>query len=219
MFGCLKSCLGRALSLLVLLAALFVGWRWGPTFFPVLQEWVGLTPAPTPSESEVGPGLADSVMAQLQSFTRGEAGDRMAVGGPEVTSVLRYSLQDLLPEGVTEPTVRMERERIHLRGRVVLASFPDLPDLGPIIGLLPDTMDVEMEASLVALGDEEAALLIRGIEASRIPLPVRMVPQILEALGRESRPGLPPEALVFPLPGHLRSAYILSDSLILTIDP
>ena len=47
-------------------------------FFPVLQEWVGLSPTEAPGEPEISPGLADSVMAQLQSFTRGEAGERMA---------------------------------------------------------------------------------------------------------------------------------------------
>jgi hypothetical protein len=219
MFRFLKSCLGKLVSLLLILLALFVGWKWGPSFFPVVQGWLGLSTGEEASGVEASPELADSVLASLQAFLRGEGRDRVAVGGREVTSILRYSFGDLLPEGVTEPSVRMERERIHLRAKVLLAAFPELPDLGPILGLLPDTLDVEMEGSLVAVGDDEAALMIRGIRASHIPLPARLVPQILDALGREPRAGLPPEAMTFPLPGSLRSAYILADSLVLTIDP
>ncbi|MFC1660133.1 hypothetical protein ACFL3S_01530 [Gemmatimonadota bacterium] len=219
MFGCLKSCLGRVVSLLILLLALFVGWKWGPVFAPVVKEWLGIETSSSAQGPEPSPELADSVLLHLQAFSRGEGGARMALGNRELTSVLRYSLQTLLPEGVSEPSARMQGERILLRSKVQLASFPDLPDLGPILGLLPDTLDVALEGSLMALGDEEGVLLVRGVEASRIPLPRRMIPQILRALGRESRPGLPPEAFVFPLPGVLTSAYILSDSLILTIEP
>jgi hypothetical protein len=158
-------------------------------------------------------------MTRLRDFTRGEAGTRLALGDRELTSLLQYSLQGILPEGVTDPSARIDRERIHLRSRVHLASFPDLPDLGPILGLLPDTMEVELEGSLMSLGEEEGVMLVRGIEASRIPLPGRLIPQILRALGWESRPGLPPEAFAFPLPGPLTAAYIDSDSLVLTIEP
>ena len=87
MFRLLKNCLGRIVLALLLLVALFVGWKWGGLFFPVLEEWVGLSPAEEGREVVVGPRLADSVLAELQAFGRGEAGSRMAVGGPEVTSL------------------------------------------------------------------------------------------------------------------------------------
>ena len=43
-----------------------------------------------------------------------------------------------------------------------------------------------------------------------------MIPRILTAMGRTGEPGLPPEALLVPLPSGLASAYILTDSLILS---
>jgi hypothetical protein len=113
----------------------------------------------------------------------------------------------------------MEDDRVQVGGKVVLAAFPRLPDLGPVLGLLPDTLDVQLEATLMSLGEGRGALLVRGIEASRIPLPRRLIPDILDALAGSRPPGLPPEALPFPLPGRVTAAYIEADSLVLTIDP
>ena len=44
----------------------------------------------------------------------------------------------------------------------------------------------------------------------------RETAEILDALGRDTHPGLPSEALLVPLPSGLSSAYILADSLILS---
>ena len=73
--------------------------------------------------------------------------------------------------------------------------------------------------ALVPFGEEESALLVHGVEASRIPIPRRLIPEILRAIGRVDRPGLPREALAVPLPAGLGSAYILSDSLIISPVP
>ena len=169
-----------------------------------------------------GPGpsaaLADSVLARVQEFRQGEE-LQMALGGREVTSVLRFSLPGLIPSGVKDLRVALEDGRVRISAQVVLASFPDLPDLGPVLGILPDTLDVVVDASLVPFGEEESALLVHSVEASRIPLPRRLIPEILRAIGRVDRPGLPPEALAIPLPAGLGSAYILTDSLILSSAP
>jgi hypothetical protein len=69
------------------------------------------------------------------------------------------------------------------------------------------------------VGEGRGALLVRGVEASRIPVPQRLIPEILDALAGERHSGLPREALAFPLPGRVTGAYIEADSLVLTIDP
>jgi len=91
--------------------------------------------------------------------------------------------------------------------------------LGPFLGILPDTLNVTLQASVMPFGDGKAALLVHQVEAMRIPLPGRLVPEILEAMGRKEQPGLPPEALLVPLPSGFGSAYILTDSLILSRNP
>ena len=216
MFGCFRSCLGKAISLVLLLVVAYAGWRWGPAVFPRVEEWLGLetteealAPLPTPE-------LADSVVDRVQAFRRSGGEGQLALGGRELTSVLRYSVPGLVPEGIKEPEVELRDGRVHLTARVVLQSFPELPDLGPVLGSLPDTLDVQVEASLLPFGPEEAALVVHALEASRIPIPRRLIPEILRAMGRVERPGLPPEALTVPLPAGLGSAYILTDSLILS---
>jgi len=219
MFGCLKSLVTKVLILLLLVVAAYAGWRWGPQVFPRVQEWLGWTEAPPGLEVVASPELADSAVARVQELRRGQGPEQLAFGGAELTSVLVYAVPGLIPPGVTDPRVTLADGRVHLRARVALEAFPELPDLGPVIGLLPDTLDVALEASLMPFSPERAALLVHQIEASRVPLPRRLVPQILTAMGRTEEPGLPPEALLIPLPGGLGSAYILSDSLILSYDP
>jgi hypothetical protein len=220
MFNGVRSCFGRAVTLLLLVAAAYAGWRWGPLVFPRVQEWLGGTgavaPALLPAPSAE---LADSVLERVQLFQGGAGGDLLALGGREITSVLRYSVPGLVPDGVRDPEVQFQEGRAHIRGKVTLASFPELPDLGAILDLLPDTVSVEIEASLLPFGSHMAALMVHRIEANRIPLPRRAIPEVLRALGRRDQPGLPPEALLVPLPAGLLSVYIHSDSLVLSHDP
>jgi hypothetical protein len=216
--GCLKSFFGKTVTLILLVLAAYAGWRWGPQVFPQLHEWLGITGVEEIDGVVSSPEMADSVMAMVQIFRRGTGQSQLALGGSELTSVLRYSVPSLVPDGVFNPEVRLEGGRVNLSAKVALGSFPDLPELGPIIGILPDTLDVALQASLMPFGNGMAALLVHRLEASRIPLPRRMIPGILTAMGRTGRPGLPPEALLLPLPSGLGSAYILTDSLILTKD-
>ncbi|MGM0669842.1 MAG: hypothetical protein ACQET1_08980 [Gemmatimonadota bacterium] len=215
MIGCLRSVAGRVMVLVALVVAAYAGWLWGPAVFPKIQEWLGMTGSSVEAAPAPTPELADSVVGRVQRFqSRGEA--RMALGSREITSVIRYAVPGLLPTGIRDPSVTLEDGRMHLRALVIRHEFPDLPDLGRILGILPDTLNVELHASLMPFGQEESALLVHGLEASRIPIPRRLIPDILRAVGRKERPGLPPEALAIPLPSGIEAAYIVTDSLILS---
>lgn len=204
--------------LLLLAGVLYSGWRWGPAFFPGFGERIGVPAISRTPDPGASRELADSVLAALQEIREG-GGGRVAVGSREVTSVLRYALPGLIPPGIRDPEVALREGQVHFSAEVILAAFPDLPDLGPILGILPDTLHVVLQASLTPFDAQESALLVQGIEASRIPIPRRLIPEILTAMGRVDRPGLPPEALAVPLPAGLASAYILADSLILSSPP
>jgi len=218
MTGCLRKIVGRAVILLLLVVAAYAGWRWGPQFFPRVQVWVGQLVAEKDESLPASAALADSVVAQVQELRRGGSPGRMAFGDRELTSVLQYSVPGLIPDGVTAPEVSLGEDRVRLGAQVALGAFPDLPDLGPILGILPDTLDVVLEASVLPFGPGRAALMVHGLEASRIPLPRRLIPEILTAMGRTAEPGLPPEAILVPLPSGVAAAYILGDSLILSTD-
>ena len=214
----MKSILGKVLILMALVVAAYVGWLWGPAVFPRVQDWVGMSPPEVPAGPAPSAELADSVLTRVQDFREGGDG-QMALSGREVTSVIRYSLPGLIPSGIRDPEVSFEEGRVHLSAQVVMGAFPRLPDLGPILGILPDTLNVELEASLMPFGQEESALLVHGVQASRIPIPRRLIPEILRAMGRVDRPGLPPEAMAVPLPTGLGAAYIQADSLIISSNP
>ena len=95
-----------------------------------------------------------------------------------------------------------------------------MPTLDGILGLLPDTVSVSLEGGLAPIGRDGVALVVHGVRAAFIPVPLpdEMTPRILTALGRRSTDGLPEDALAFPLPDGVRSAHVLRDRLILVRD-
>ena len=201
--------------LVVLLAtAAYAGWRWGPAVFPRLESWLGHGV----EEVQPSPELAEATLDRYERFQAGEGPERLSVGDSELASVLRYALPGLLPPGVSDPSVELDDGRVRVSARVAVARVPRLPDLDEVVGILPDTVTLAMRGSLTPLDGEGAALVVEEITAARIPVPRRLIPEILSALGRTDRPGLPADAMEVPFPEGLESAYILRDSLILVAD-
>lgn len=216
--GCLRSCLGRIILTILLVGAAYAGWRWGPQVFPPLQEFIDRIRPPEQTQA-LSEELAVQTLDDFEAFRLGDSGGRLVLGNAQLGSVLRYRLPGLLPEGVNSPTISMDDGVLRLRARVARESFPSLPALEGILGFLPDTLALEMEGALAPLEDDRwVALVIHRMEASRIPLPDRLIPEILRALGRENVGGLPPDAVAVPMPDGLESAFVLRDSLVLIAD-
>lgn len=218
MFKLIGSFFRKVVLLCLLLLAAYGGWRWGPEVFPRVHDWLGIESGGETAGVVASPEIADSALVQIQRFRRGEGSDKLVLDAGMITSLARFSIPELMPAGVADPEVTLGDDRVHLRSRIALDAFPELPDLGPFLGILPDTLDVAIQATIMPFGEGRAALLVKKVEAMRIPLPGRLVPEILEAMGREDHPGLPPEGLLIPLPSGLGTAYISSDSLILSRD-
>lgn len=217
-FGCLKSCIGKIVLALLLVAAAYAGWQWGPQVFPPLQDLFDRI-RPPEQEQALSEELAVKTLDEFEAFRLGERGDRLVLSNQQLGSVLRYRLPGLLPEGVNSPTLEMDDGVLRLRVRVALASFPSIPALDNLLEFLPDTMTLEMEGTLVPLEDERwVALVIHRMEASRIPFPDRVIPDILKALGRENVGGLSPDAVAVPMPDGLERVFVLRDSLVLIAD-
>ncbi len=215
MTGCLRGCLVSTGAAVVLLAAAWGGWRWGGEIFPRLEQWVA-SPA---AEADAGPApsreIADDALERFNGFrTAGRSDSTLYLSAVELTSIVRYSLPEFMPEGVREPTVDFEDDRVVLSALVALAAFPDVPGMREVEALLPDTVRIRMRSTLLRLDAEYAALVFDGVEASGIPLPDRVIPSILASLGRTDRPGLPGSALAVPLPSGIGSAYTADGSLV-----
>lgn len=213
-----RGCLFAVIAAVTVAAAAYGGWRWGDRVFPRVEGWIGVG-TDSAATTAASPELAQRTMEKVEAFRRSGEPAELALGQSEVASVLRFAAPGVVPEGVTPPEVELRDGRVHLSTRVALSAFPPVPELERVMGMLPDTVPVELDGSLMPFGDTDAALVVHRIQASGIPLPGRLIPRLLEALGRVDRTGLPPDAMIVPLPGGLRSAYIHSDSLILVATP
>ena len=216
--GCLKGCLGRAWLLGLLVAAAFAGWRWGASLIPTVQGWF--------AEEEVtvevlpSPELAETALDRFERFRSGESGDQLSLSAAEVVSVIWYSAPGMVPGGVSKPVVEFENGVVSLSARIAVEAFPGLPTLDGILGFLPDTVSIAVEGALSPLDEDGVALVVHGVRASFIPVPLPdgMTPRILTALGRRHVDGLPGDALGFTLPDGVRSVHVLRDRLILVRD-
>ena len=216
--GCLKGCLGRAWLAGLIIAAALAGWRWGPSVFPRVRGW--FVEAEGVVEVLPSPELADAALNRFERFRRGEIGDRLSLSAVDVVSVLRYSAPGMVPGGVSDVEVDLHDGVVTLTARVLVEAFPGLPTLDGILGFLPDTVSISVEGALAPLDEDAISLVVHGVYASFIPVPLPdgMTPKILVALGRRSRAGLPEDALPFSLPDGVRSAHVLRDRLILVRD-
>jgi hypothetical protein len=213
--GCLRGCLGRASVLGFLFAATLAGWRWGPAVFPRVGSW--FTEEEASVEVLPSPELADTALDRFERFRLGESGDQLILSAAEVVSVIRYSAPGMVPGGVSNPIVEFRDGVVSLSAGIAVQAFPGLPTLDGILGFLPDTVSIAVEGALSPLDDGGVALVVHGVRASFIPVPLpdEMTPRILTALGRRHIAGLPEDALAFPLPDGVRSAHVLRDRLIL----
>ena len=168
--------------------------------------------------SAVSVDLAEAALDRFEAFRAGLTGERLAMGDAELSSVVRYAIPGILPPGVSEPEVTLEGGSLVLSARVAIEAFPDLPALDQVAGMFPDTVLVRMEGELAPFGKESLTFRVGRIEAGRIPLPGRLIPMVLSALGRRHRDGLPRDALHVPLPSGLSSVYVSGASLVLVVD-
>ncbi len=181
--------------------------------FPRVEAWL----ADGDPEVEVvpSPELAEASMDRFEALRRGDLGDRLSLSSVEIVSILRYSVPGMIPEGIGDPELELKDGVVAISASVAVESFPLLPDLGSVLGFLPDTVVVLVEGMLAPLDEKRAALVIHAVQAAFIPLPDRMIPDILAALGRKDGEGLAKDALAVPLPDGIESVYVLRDSLVL----
>lgn len=216
MTGCLRSCVGKAVGLVLLAALAAATWFWGPEYLPGVFARFGGSSGEV--EVQPSPELAESTLERVESLRGGDGEGRLTLGAAEVSSVIRYALPGIIPPGVSRPTIELRDGKVDLSARVAVAAFPEMPSLREVVGVLPDTVDIAMRGSVVPYDDGNAALYVERLQAMRIPLPDRFIPRVLEALGRKDREGLPRQAMLIPLPRGLGSVYVQDDSLVLVAD-
>lgn len=208
MLGCLR----RLIGLFVLVAILAVAaWYFRA---PLMRAWhdvrkdregVPMTAAARAREAE----------RKLESVADGPPPASVSLSGPELQSLLTTRFATFLPAYIDSPRISLHDGRVHLEARIPTDHLPRPKGVGEVMGMLPDTTDVAAVGEIIPLPDGRFALAVDELSAARIPLPHRLVPDLVGRLRHGESAGLPPDALPLPLPHGIRAAYVRGDSLVL----
>lgn len=209
----LKRPVTGVVVVVVVAAVAYAGWKWGHALVPRMEERPGIGQAEADGPP-VTPETAARASAKIAEF-RDSKDVELSLESWEVSSLLRYRTPGILPAGVLEPGVAFAGDRIEVSARVLPADIPDLPRLGGIRGLLPDTVDVLVVGSLLPSDEKGTLLLVESAELQGWPVPEGSLPEILAALGRQPPPGAPASAVLIPSWGGLKGAYIEDGRLVL----
>jgi len=206
------GCLRRLFALAVLVALAGIAWYFRDDLRAAWQRARGGHEGAGPV---VSPELAEVAEAKLRTLAGPESPARVTLTEAEVQSLLTYRIGGALPLAAQAPSVALADGRVHLGARVATAAFPSVRGLEEILAFLPDTVDVRARAQLLPVDEERAALEVEEITISRVPVPRRLVPELLDRLRPPQTAGGSPTALIFPLPEGASAAFVHGDSLVL----
>jgi hypothetical protein len=218
--GILGGMARSLVRLLIMLAIVAAAWFYREPLLQlghaVADRWTELRRT-DPAARVVDPASAElAAVAQAKlDDVKGGLADRAAFSSAELQSLLEYRYRGLLPAFVDSPRVELVGDQVRLRVRVPVSRIPRAGELGEIADLLPDTTELDVRGRLLPAEDGSIAFAVDGVSAHRIPLPRRLVPMVLDVLGRRPGSGLPEDAISIPLPAGATGAYVRADSLIL----
>lgn len=162
--------------------------------------------------------LAARTVDRIELFRAGRAGVRLSLTADEVTSLLRHAMPGVLPDGVADPMIRMEGGHMKVEARLATDEFAASDRLASVLGVVPDTIDVDLSGRL----DSRPGRLVFTVErarASGIPLPRAAVTAIAAALAHESGDRVMPAdedaSLSLRWPDDVAMVAVVGDRLVL----
>lgn len=208
-FGCLR----RIVSLVLLLALACVVWWYRA---PIVAAWHRFRGQAPPAAGSASPEEARrSAEAKLAALQGARPPARTALSEPELQALMQTRFAPVLPRWVDSARIELDGEQVRLSGRVPVDRMPQIKSLGELAGLLPDTTEVAVKGQVIPLPHGRVALAVDQVTAAHVPLPRRLLPQVLAGLKKGAPADLPADALPLPLPSTITSAYVRNDSLIL----
>jgi len=220
--GCLRGCLGSAVTVALFLVAGYAGWRWGEPVFTRAEDWWGARSVASASGGETPRDMAQisvevgrAALDRVEALSDADPGTETRLTGAELESILRFALPTLVPSGVSDPTVRFTGGQIQTSARVSGAALGQVPELISRLGVVDDTVGIEMDGTLVPYGDGAVSMVVQRLHIGGVPVIGPLIPRTLDALGRTRRADLPDDAILAPLPAGLSAAWIRGDTLVL----
>jgi hypothetical protein len=203
----MRGCLGRLLLLGLLLVGAIVVWQNRDRLQRAWDQARG-------HEAEASPELAAQADNKLASLGENGGARRVALSGTELQSLIEYRWGGLLPQDVSAPRIRLGEGRVTLEGNVATARFGRIAELREIIAILPDTTALRAVGTLVPLDDGQAALEVHEVAVASVPIPARLIPTVLSRFPGAGDPGVPSNAVVFPLPPGISAVFVSGDSMV-----
>jgi hypothetical protein len=205
------GCFGRLVGVGILALVLWGAWTFGPGLAASAGWRTGVADSQggVPSEER-----SNDAVNRLTALMDGQV-DQAVFSSLDLESLARFHFAEAWPLGVVDPEVQLRDGEVYLSFRVASEWIPVLPELESIRGLLPDTVPVALRGRILTLEGGDASVLVHRIEAASVPIPRRLFGAILDPLRIGSRPGLPPEALLVPLPAGIGSVWIEGRELML----
>ncbi|MDB4947990.1 MAG: hypothetical protein JWM27_639 [Gemmatimonadetes bacterium] len=200
---------GGCLSLLVVLVALgAAGWYFRDRIpFP----WKSRHEDPV-EVSEAAAKSAEDKISRLRTEH-----DTVHLNAVELTSLLRYRVQDQLADGaLQQPEVRLNGDTLRLTARLPVDRLPDVPELRRVRGFLPDTADVDVRGRVRTVTRGRAALEVTRATFAKFPIPREWQGQLLTRLGRKDQPGLGAQEFPIKLPPGVAAASVQNGELVLS---
>ncbi len=211
-----RGCMGSVVTGVLFVFAAYGGWKWGDAVFPRAEAWLTQSTAEALPSSAISEAAAQAAEGRLDRFAQTGGPGEVLFDSAELTSLIRFRVSDRLPSAIMDPQIIVEGDRATLRARVALDQVPQFPDLREFEALLSDTVPFTAEGTLIPSRGTGAAFLVDALRLGRVPLPRRVIPSVLNALGRADRDGLPDDAIEVPLPPGVTSAYLRDGHLVLT---
>lgn len=203
----LVGCITRTFVLALILVLAVVGWF---NRHELSNAWERLMGA----EGRASPELAARADEKLASLGVEGGAERVALAEDELQSLIEYRWGAFLPADVVDPRVAVSDGRVTLEGSVATARFGEIAELREILSFLPDTASLRAVGSFVPLDSGHVGLEVHELGAAGIPVPGRLIPNVLGKFRRGDVPGLGPNALAVPLPPGVRSVYVSGDSMV-----
>ena len=206
----LGGCVRRVLVLGLLVGVILGAWLYRDRLRLAWQDLRGTRE----QVIEPSPELAAIAEQKLAALLDGSQ-TVVALSSVELQSLLLYRYEGVFPAFLGSPRVELREDQVRLRASVPVDKLPRVADLDEIIAFLPDTTELTVAGQLLPLESGRIGFGIDEVTAATIPLPHRLVPRLLEQIGRQDEPGLPPDAIALQLPRGVAAAYVRADSLYL----